>query len=183
MLSRQGPVRHTPVQYEVCTAWYNYTRRDGTTNAGTLQSRNGTKIRTVHDLTCTVPPCCRLVVRAVWLLSNLASVPLNFLSLDVFVLGFYLPYQVNSYTNPCLLRSQSVLLQPFLDPPLGVTCPCSVFILLRVLLPRHVPTISVYTPLPLATFPTAHAGPEGYSSRRYSTNQTTYSCPGPGSMY
>ena len=28
-----------------------------------------------------------------------------------------------------------------------------------------------------------HAGPEGYSSRRYSTNQTTYSCPGPGSMY
>ena len=28
-----------------------------------------------------------------------------------------------------------------------------------------------------------HASPEGYSSRRYSTNQTTYSCPGPGSMY
>ena len=28
-----------------------------------------------------------------------------------------------------------------------------------------------------------HASSEGYSSRRYSTNQTTYSCPGPGSMY
>ena len=28
-----------------------------------------------------------------------------------------------------------------------------------------------------------HASPAGYSSRRYSTNQTTYSCPGPGSMY
>ena len=63
LLSGQGPVRHTPVQYEVCTARYNYTRRDGTTNAGTKQSRNGTKIGTVHDLACTVPPCCRLVVR------------------------------------------------------------------------------------------------------------------------
>ena len=63
LLSRQGPVRYTPVQYEVCTAWFNYTRRDGTTNAETLQSQNGTKIRTVHDLACTVPPCCRLVVR------------------------------------------------------------------------------------------------------------------------
>ena len=28
-----------------------------------------------------------------------------------------------------------------------------------------------------------HASPSGYSSRRYSTNQTKYSCPGPGSMY
>ena len=37
------------MQYEVCTARYNYTRRDGTTNAGTLLSRNGTKIGTVHD--------------------------------------------------------------------------------------------------------------------------------------
>ena len=44
MLFRQGPVRHTLVQYKVCTVRYNYTRRDGTTNAGTLQSRNGTKI-------------------------------------------------------------------------------------------------------------------------------------------
>ena len=37
LLSRQGPVRLTPVQYEVRTARYNYTRR------------NGTKIGTVHD--------------------------------------------------------------------------------------------------------------------------------------
>ena len=43
MLSRQGTVRHTPVQYDVRTAWYNYTRRDGTTYAGMLLSRNGTK--------------------------------------------------------------------------------------------------------------------------------------------
>ena len=32
-----------PVQYDVRTAWYNYTRRDGTTYAGMLLSRNGTK--------------------------------------------------------------------------------------------------------------------------------------------
>ena len=51
-----------PVQYKICTARYNYTRRDGTTNARTLHSQNGTKIGTVHDLACTVPPCCRLVV-------------------------------------------------------------------------------------------------------------------------
>ena len=31
------------------TARYNYTRRDGTTDAGTLLSRNGMKIGTVHD--------------------------------------------------------------------------------------------------------------------------------------
>ena len=31
--------------------------------------------------------------------------------------------------------------------------------------------------------PTYHASPAGYSSRRYSTKQTTYSCPGPGFMY
>ena len=44
LLSRQGTVRHTPVQYDVRTAWYNYTRRDGTTYAaGMLLSRNGTK--------------------------------------------------------------------------------------------------------------------------------------------
>ena len=42
--------------------WYNYTCWDGTTNTGTLQSRNGTKIGTVHGLACTIPPCCRLVV-------------------------------------------------------------------------------------------------------------------------
>ena len=29
----------------------------------------------------------------------------------------------------------------------------------------------------------SHGSPAGYSSRRYSTNQTTYSCPGPGSMF
>ena len=34
LLCRQGPVRHTPVQYEVRTARYNYTRRDGTTKPG-----------------------------------------------------------------------------------------------------------------------------------------------------
>ena len=38
-----GPVRHTAEQYDVRTAWYNYTRRDGTTYAGMLLSRNGTK--------------------------------------------------------------------------------------------------------------------------------------------
>ena len=43
LLSRQGTVRHTPVQYDVRTAWFNYTRRDGTTYAGMLLSRNGTK--------------------------------------------------------------------------------------------------------------------------------------------
>ena len=32
-----------PVQYDVRTAWYNYTRRDGTTYAEMLLSRNGTK--------------------------------------------------------------------------------------------------------------------------------------------
>ena len=55
---------HTPVQYELCTVRYNYTRRDGTTNTATLQSRNGTKIGTVHDIAaCTVPPGCRVAVR------------------------------------------------------------------------------------------------------------------------
>ena len=34
LLSRQGPVRHTLVQYEVRTARYNYTLRDGTTKPG-----------------------------------------------------------------------------------------------------------------------------------------------------
>ena len=43
LLSRQGTVRHTPVMYDVSTAWYNYTRRDGTTYAVMLLSRNGTK--------------------------------------------------------------------------------------------------------------------------------------------
>ena len=41
---------------------------------------------------------------------------------------------------------------------------------------------SVDVQSPKASYP-LHASPAGYSSRRYSTNQTTYSCPGPGSMY
>ena len=62
LLSRQGPVRHTPVQYEVRTARYNYTRREGTTYAGMLLSRNGTKIGTVHDFSLyrTAPRCSAL---------------------------------------------------------------------------------------------------------------------------
>ena len=36
---------------------------------------------------------------------------------------------------------------------------------------------------PLSVVLVSHASPASYSSRRYSTNQTTYSCPGPGSMY
>ena len=32
-----------PVQYDVRTAWYNYTRREGTTYAEMLLCRNGTK--------------------------------------------------------------------------------------------------------------------------------------------
>ena len=32
-----------PVQYDVHTSWYNYTRRDGTTYTEMLLSRNGTK--------------------------------------------------------------------------------------------------------------------------------------------
>ena len=36
-------MENTPVQYDVRTAWYNYTRRGGTTFAGMLLSRNGTK--------------------------------------------------------------------------------------------------------------------------------------------
>ena len=43
-------------------ARYNYTCQDSKTNAGALQSQNDTKIGTVHDLACTVLPCCRLVV-------------------------------------------------------------------------------------------------------------------------
>ena len=40
-----GRVPHgiRPVQYDVRTAWYNYTRREGTTYAEMLLSRNGTK--------------------------------------------------------------------------------------------------------------------------------------------
>ena len=34
LLSRQGPVRHTPVQYEVRMARYNYTHRGGSTKPG-----------------------------------------------------------------------------------------------------------------------------------------------------
>ena len=63
LLYRQGPVRHTPVQYEVRTAWYNYTRRDGTTYAGILLSWNGTKTGRYMILACDVTPGVRSVVR------------------------------------------------------------------------------------------------------------------------
>ena len=53
-----------PIQYEVRTAWYNYTRRDGTTYAGILLSRNGTKKGRYMVLACDVTPCVRLVSRA-----------------------------------------------------------------------------------------------------------------------
>ena len=42
LLSRQGTVRHTLVQYDVHTAWYNYTRRNVTKSE---RYNNGT----VHD--------------------------------------------------------------------------------------------------------------------------------------
>ena len=58
-----GPIRHMPVQYEVRTAWYNYTRRDGTTYAGILLSRNSTKSRRYMILACDVTPGVRSVVR------------------------------------------------------------------------------------------------------------------------
>ena len=47
-----------PVQYGVRTAWYNYTRRDGTTYAEMVLSRNGTKtgwyIILAYDVTLSV---------------------------------------------------------------------------------------------------------------------------------
>ena len=75
--ARQSPVRystsyvrtvqlHTSGRYNKCwdgTKLERYKNRDGTTNARTVQSRNGTKIGTVHDLACAVLPCCRRVVR------------------------------------------------------------------------------------------------------------------------
>ena len=48
------------VQYDVRTAWYNYTRRDSTTYAKMLLSRNGTKtgwyMILAYDVTLCV--CC-----------------------------------------------------------------------------------------------------------------------------
>ena len=59
-----------PVQYDVRTAWYDYTRRDGTTYTEMLLSRNGTKtgwymilaydvtlsVRCRHKLHCSATP-------------------------------------------------------------------------------------------------------------------------------
>ena len=56
LLSRQGTVRHTPVQYDVSTAWYNYKRRNVTKSE---RYNNGT----VHDFSlwrnakCSVQWC------------------------------------------------------------------------------------------------------------------------------
>ena len=59
-----------PVQYEVRTAWYNYTHRDGTTYAGILLSRNCTKTGRYMILACDVTPGVRSVVRGVALRSQ-----------------------------------------------------------------------------------------------------------------
>ena len=86
MLCRQGPVRHTPVQYEVRTAWYNYTRRDSKTYAGILQSRNGTKsgryIILAYDVTPGVR--CSAVVRVIEL-SNPVQKHITFYYLNEYI--------------------------------------------------------------------------------------------------
>ena len=47
-------------------AWYNYTRRDGTTYAGILLSRNGTKSGLYMISASDVTPGVRSVVRDFW---------------------------------------------------------------------------------------------------------------------
>ena len=69
------------------------------------------------------------------------------------------------------------------DLPLQVSTPALEEELLWTLLGHERPVWYQYQDPAWILQPLAHASPEGYSSRRYSTNQTTYSCPGPGSMY
>ena len=58
------------VRYEVHTAWYNYTRRDGTTYAEILLSRNGTKSGRYMILAYDVTPgvsCSAVQVRGLYI--------------------------------------------------------------------------------------------------------------------